>query len=56
MEERGVDVDHSTINRSVLKYAPELEEEFRKRKKSVGSSWRVDETYVKVNGQWKYLY
>jgi putative transposase len=56
MEERGVDVDHSTINRWVLKYAPELEEEFRKRKKPVGSSWRVDETYVKVKGHWKYLY
>jgi transposase-like protein len=55
MEERGVDVDHSTINRWVLKYAPELEEEFRKRKKPVGSSWRVDETYVKVKGHWKYL-
>ena len=56
MEERGVDVDHSTINRWVLKYAPELEEEFRKRKKPVGPSWRVDETYVKVKGHWKYLY
>jgi transposase-like protein len=40
----------------VLKYAPELEEEFRKRKKPVGPSWRVDETYVKVKGHWKYLY
>lgn len=56
MEERGVDVDHSTINRWVVKYAPELEKEFRKRKKPVGSSWRVDETYVKIKGQWKYLF
>jgi len=56
MEERGVDVDHSTINRWVLKYTPELEEEFRKRKKPVGSSWRVDETYIEVKGEWKYLY
>ncbi len=56
MEERRVDADHSTINRWVLKYAPELEEEFRKRKAPVGSSWRVDETYVKVRRQWKYLY
>ena len=40
----------------MLKYAPELEEEFRKRKKPVGSSWRVDETYMKVKGHWKYLY
>lgn len=44
MDERGVDVDHSTIYRWALKYAPELEEEFHKRKKPVGSSWRVDET------------
>ncbi len=56
MEERGVEVDHSTINRWVVKYAPELEKEFRKRKKPVGSSWRVDETFVKVKGRWKYLY
>ena len=56
MEERGANVDHSTINRWVLKYGPELEEEFRKRKKPVGSSWRVDETYVKVKWLWKYLY
>jgi len=40
----------------VLKYAPELEKEFRKRKKPVGPSWRVYETYVKVKGHWKYLY
>jgi len=56
MAERGVGVDHSTINRWVVKYAPELEKEFRKRKAPVGSSWRTDETYVKVRGQWKYLY
>jgi transposase-like protein len=54
MEERGIDVDHSNINRWVLKHAPELEEEFRKRKKPVGPRWRVDETYVKVKGHWKY--
>jgi transposase-like protein len=49
MQERGVGVDHSAMNRWVLKYAPELEEEFRKRKKTVGSSWRVDETDVKAS-------
>ena len=42
--------------RQLEEIAPELEEEFRKRKASVGSSWRCDETYVKVKGQWKYLY
>ena len=56
MQERGVTVDHSTINRWVLKYAPELEEAFRRRKRPVGHSWRMDETYMKVNGKWKYLY
>jgi putative transposase len=56
MEERGVEVDHSTLNRWVVKYAPELDRHFRSRKRPVGSSWRLDETYVKVRGLWKYLY
>ena len=56
MEERGVDVDHSTLNRWVVKYAPELDREFRSRMRPVGSSWRLDETYVKIKGSWKYLY
>ncbi|WP_428991319.1 IS6 family transposase [Methylocapsa aurea] len=56
MEERGVEVDHSTLNRWVVKYAPLLEKQFRVRKLAVGSSWRLDETYVKVKGCWKYLY
>ncbi len=57
MLERGVSVDHSTINRWVIKYAPLLEEQFRKKYKSgVGSSWRMDETYIKVKGEWNYLY
>jgi putative transposase len=56
MEERGVLVDHATINRWVLKYSPQLEEAFRRRKRPVGHSWRMDETYIKVKGQWYYLY
>ncbi|VFU16647.1 IS6 family transposase [Methylocella tundrae] len=56
MEERGVEVDHSTLNRWVVKYAPLLDQQSRARKRSVGSSWRLDETYVKVKGSWKYLY
>ena len=56
MEERGVGVDHSTLNRWVLKYVPLLDRQFRARKRPVGSSWRMDETYVKVKGAWKYLY
>jgi len=57
MDERGVDVDHSTINRWVIKYAPQLEEVFRKKhKRQVGSSWRMDETYVRLKSKWYYLY
>src|SRR5918998_1235390 len=56
MEERGVSVDHATINRWVVKYSPQLEEEFHRRKRSVWISWRLDETYIKVKGQWRYLY
>jgi putative transposase len=56
MEERGVEVDHSTLNRWVLKYVPSLEQAFRKRKRPVGTSWRMDETYVRIKGAWKYLY
>src|SRR5918996_5312931 len=56
MEERGVEVDHSTINRWVIKYNPQLEEAFHRRKRPVRLSWRMDETYIKVKGQWYYLY
>jgi putative transposase len=56
MGERGVTVDHSTLNRWVIKYAPEFEKQFRRRQRPVGRSWRVDETYVKIKGKWAYLY
>jgi transposase-like protein len=56
MEERGVPVDHATIQRWVVKYSPLLEEAFHRRKRPVWVSWRMDETYVKVKGQWRYLY
>ena len=56
MLERGVHVDHSTINRWVVTYSPQLEEAFHRRKRTVWVSWRVDETYIKVKGEWKYLY
>lgn len=57
MLERGTKVDHSTINRWVIEYAPLLENEFRKNhKKKTGSSWRMDETYIKIKGVWSYLY
>jgi putative transposase len=56
MQERGVEVDHSTLNRWVLKYIPLLDKKFRACKRLVGSSWRMDETYVRVKGAWKYSY
>ena len=56
MQGRGVSVDHATINRWVLKYSPQLEAAFHRRKRSVWTSWRLDETYVRVRGYWRYLY
>src|SRR5512138_2601924 len=57
MEERGVEVDHSNIYRWVQKFTPQLEAAFRKgKKRPVGTSWRMDQPYIKIKGQWKYLY
>ena len=57
MAERGVAVDHSTLYRWVQKFNPQLEATFRKgKKRPVGSSWRMDETYIKIKGQSRYLY
>jgi putative transposase len=56
MQERGVSVDHATVNRWVIKYSPQLEEAFHRRKRSVWISWRMDETYIRVKGEWRYLY
>jgi transposase-like protein len=56
MLERGVYVDHSTVNRWVIKYSPQLEEAFHRRKRPVWVSWRMDETYIRIKGQWYYLY
>ncbi len=57
MLERGVELDHTTIYRWVQHYAPEIEKRLRWYwKPSMGYSWRVDETYVKVKGKWTYLY
>jgi transposase-like protein len=50
MEERGVEVDHSTLNCWVVKYVPELDRQFRSPKRPVGSSWRLDETRSKAPG------
>jgi len=57
MLERDLHIDHSTINRWVIHYSPQLENEFRQRfKRKAGNSWRMDETYIKVKGVWHYLY
>ena len=56
LEERGIDVDHATVNRWLVKHSPALESKFRQGKKPIGKSWRMDETYIKVKGEWVYYY
>ncbi|NQY10502.1 MAG: IS6 family transposase [Flavobacteriales bacterium] len=56
MQIRGVDVDHSTIQRWVFKFTPEIEKNMNKRKYRTGDSWRMDETYIKVGGKDRFLY
>ena len=56
MEERGVYVDHSCINRWAIRFLRWLKNAFRQHKRPVGGSWRMDETYIKVKGTWKYVY
>jgi putative transposase len=51
MAEQGISIDHSTLNRWVIKYAPLLEKAFHKRKKTPDCRWRLAETYLKVKGQ-----
>src|SRR3954453_14518790 len=56
MAERGLSVDHTTIYRWVQRYAPILEKKCRAKLRPTNDSWRADETYIKVKGQWMYLY
>jgi transposase-like protein len=56
MAERGVTLTHTTILRWVQRYVPEFEKRWNKYSRPVGRSWRCDETYIKVKGQWTYLY
>ncbi|MBR9851930.1 MAG: IS6 family transposase [Rhodobacteraceae bacterium] len=56
LAERGVSVDHATLNRWIVKYSPLVADQARRRKRSCDRSWRMDETYVRVKGEWVYLY
>ncbi|RAS75599.1 IS6 family transposase [Priestia endophytica] len=56
MEERGLSIAHTTIMRWVHQYGPELDKRVQRHLKQTNDSWRVDETYTKVKGQWMYLY
>lgn len=56
MSEHGVKLDHATVQRWVVEYSPKLMEQARKVMKSSADSWRMDETYLKVKGEWTYLY
>src|SRR5271156_2589207 len=56
MAERGLSLVHTTIMRWVHHYASEFERRWNRFARPAGSSWRVDETYVKIRGEWVYLY
>jgi transposase-like protein len=58
LAERGVHVDHTTLDRWVQRYAPEMEKRLRWywKRPSFSRRWRVDKTYIRVKGQWVYLY
>src|SRR5438046_6260431 len=56
LAERGIEVDHVTIYRWVLRFTPLLAEAARPCRHAVGDRWQVDETYVKVAGKWRYVY
>lgn len=53
---RGAAIDHATMQRWIIRFVPLIDTRVRKYKKPTGSSWRMDETYIKVNGRWVYLY
>jgi len=56
MAESGIVVDHSTLHRWIIGLVPLLDKAFRRHRRAVGRRWRMDEAYIKVRGQWKYLY
>ncbi len=56
VNERGLDIHHTTIFRWVQEYSPEIDKRFRSHLRPTNDSWRVDETYILVKGKQKYLY
>src|SRR5450759_4175726 len=56
MAERGLSMSHTTVMRWVQRYVPEFERRWSRFARAVGRSWRVDETYVRIRGEWMYLY
>ena len=56
LQDRGIEVDHSTVHDWVIQYTKIFAKHIHKKKHKVGKSWRMDETYIKVKGKWKYLY
>jgi transposase-like protein len=56
LHERGVEVDHVTVHRWVLRFTPLLADAAKPCRHAVGNRWQVDETYVRVGGRWRYVY
>jgi transposase-like protein len=56
LADRGITVDHTTLHRWIQAYAPELDQRLRPHLRLTSSSWRVDETYLRVKGRWRYLH
>lgn len=56
LAERGISVDRTTLNRRVVKFAPQIAARAQNRKRPAAKSWRMDEIYIKVKGRWAYLY
>ena len=56
VNERGLDIHHTTMFRWVQEYSPEIDKRFRSHLRPTNDSWRVDETYILVKGKQKYLY
>jgi transposase-like protein len=56
MGERGIELAHTTILRWVQQYTPEFHKRWNRFARAIGGSWRMDETYIRVKGEWIYLY